>query len=239
MKLKCIIVDDEPVARKLLEEYIGDIDFLQLSGKAENALRAGELLDAEPVDLIFLDINMPRLSGIEFLKISKNLPPVIITTAYAEHAVDGFELDVLDYLLKPFAFERFLKACNKAKDFYNLKITSELQLQPEPNYFFVKHDSILEKVLYSELVYVEAMMNYVVLHTVEKKMIVYLTMKAVIDQLPGAKFLKVHKSFIVNKTKITGIEGNLIHVGSASIPISQNYHDKVVKEIVSNRVMKR
>src|ERR1700733_2449689 len=118
MKLTCIIGDDEPVARKLLEEYIGDIDFLQLVGKAENPLKANSILRSTGVDLLFLDINMPKLSGIEFLRTSTALPPAIMTTAYTEYAVEVFELNVLDYLVKPFSFERFLKACNKARDFY-------------------------------------------------------------------------------------------------------------------------
>ena len=116
MKLKCITVDDEPVARKVLQEYVEDIDFLELAGSAENPLKANAILNNEKVDLMFLDINMPKLSGIEFLRTSVNLPMVVMTTAYAEYAIDGFELDVIDYLVKPFSFERFLKACNKAKD---------------------------------------------------------------------------------------------------------------------------
>src|ERR1700730_7159953 len=115
MKLKAIIVDDEPVARKVIREYMEDTDFLELAGMAENPLKADTILNEQPVDLIFLDINMPKLSGIEFLRTSKRLPMVIITTAYVEHALDGFELDVVDYLVKPFSFERFLKACNKAR----------------------------------------------------------------------------------------------------------------------------
>ena len=239
MKLKCIIADDEPVARKVLEEYIGDVEFLQLTGKAENALKAGALLDSSPADLLFLDINMPRLSGIEFLKASKNLPLVIITTAYAEYAVDGFELDVLDYILKPFSFERFLKACNKAKDFHALKHSGDRSRSKEPDYLFVKHNNILEKIFYSELLYAEAMLNYVILHTISKKMIVYLTMKSVMEQLPTDQFLKVHKSYIVNVSKVSGIEGNHLLLGKTSIPISQNFHDIVVKEIVKDRIMKR
>lgn len=239
MKLKCIIADDEPVARKLLEEYISDVEFLQLTGKAENALKAGALLNSSPADLIFLDINMPRLSGLEFLKISRDLPPVIITTAYAEYALDGFELDVLDYLLKPFSFERFLKACNKAKDYYGLKNSADRNKNKTPSYFFVKHNSVLEKVFYHELLYVEAMLNYVILHTVSKKLIVYLTVKSVMEQLPADQFIRVHKSYIVNTSMISGIEGNQIHLGKTGIPVSQNYHDAVVREIVKGRIMKR
>src|SRR5206468_12148812 len=136
MKLKCIIVDDEPVARKLLREYIDDIPFLEIAGEADNPLKAQSILDREAVDLVFLDINMPKLTGIEFLRTSNSLPMVIMTTAYAEHALDSFSLDVIDYLVKPFSFERFLKACNKAKDYHQLKMQAEKNLPAHENYFF-------------------------------------------------------------------------------------------------------
>jgi len=138
MKLKCIIVDDEPVARKLLQEYIEDISFLEIAGEADNPLKAQVILARESVDLIFLDINMPKLSGIEFLRSGSNLPMVILTTAYAEHALDGFSLDVLDYLVKPFSFDRFLKACNKAKDYHDLKRQAGKNSVINENYFFVQ-----------------------------------------------------------------------------------------------------
>src|SRR5436190_18296079 len=135
MKLKCIIVDDEPVARKLLKEYIDDISFLEFTGEADNPLKAQAILDTQSIDLIFLDINMPKLSGIEFLRASHSLPMVILTTAYAEHALDGFSLGVLDYLVKPFSFERFLKACNKAMDYHELKLNAEERTTMPGNYF--------------------------------------------------------------------------------------------------------
>ena len=183
MKLKCIIVDDEPVARKLLEEYILDVDFLELKGKAENPLKASPLLESNEIDLMFLDINMPKLSGIEFLRTSHALPLTIMTTAYAEYAVEGFEFDVLDYLVKPFSFERFFKAVNKAKDYYVLK-TRPPESSPH-NYFFVKCDGKIEKLIYDQLLYIEAMLNYVILHTESRKMIVYLTVKSITEQLPA------------------------------------------------------
>jgi DNA-binding LytR/AlgR family response regulator len=155
-------VDDEPVARKLLEEYIEDIDFLQLAGKAENPVKASTLLKSTKVDLMFLDINMPHMSGIDFLRTASQLPLTIMTTAYTEYAIDGFELDVVDYLVKPFSFERFLKACTKAKEYYELKNrqTENITNVPELNYFFVKCDSRIEKILYDDLIYIEAMLNY-------------------------------------------------------------------------------
>ena len=239
MTLRCMIIDDEPLARKVLREYIEDIDFLALAGEAENPLRAQALLDTQPADLLFLDINMPRLSGLEFLRAGRSLPMVIMTTAYAEHALDGFELDVTDYLVKPFSFERFLKACNKAKEQYIL--THQLPAAPAAtdDHFFVKCDGRIEKVLYSDLLYVEAMLNYVVLHTQAGKKIVYLTMKSILEQLPPALFLKVHKSYIINLSKVKSIEGNSIRFEQGSVAVSQQYYDQVLKAIVKDRMLRR
>ncbi len=239
MKMKCIIVDDEPVARKLLQEYIEDIPFLELAGQADNPLKAQAILDNESIDLIFLDINMPRLTGLEFLRTTNNLPMVIMTTAYAEHALDGFTLDVLDYLVKPFSFERFLKACNKAKDYYQLKTQAAKNTTTSEDYFFVKCNGRIEKILHDELLFVEASLNYVTLHTANGRMIVYLTIKGIMESLPAASFIKVHKSFIVNLQKISSIEGNIIHVGKAEIPISQNSQEEIMKTILKDRMFKR
>ena len=239
MTLNCIIVDDEPLARKVLREYVEDAGFLSLAGEAENPLKARTLLDAHPIDIIFLDINMPKLSGIEFLRSAKSLPMVILTTAYAEYALDGFELDVIDYLVKPFAFERFLKACNKAKEYHALSHPPALPVEAAADHFFVKCDGRIEKVLYSDLVYIEAMLNYVVLHTQSRKLIVYLTMKGILEQLPEALFLKVHKSYIINRSKVKSIEGNTLRLDATELPISQQYYDKVVEAIVKDRLLRR
>lgn len=241
MKLSCIIVDDEPVARKVLEEYIEDIDFLQLAAKAENPVKASALLNSHKIDLMFLDINMPRMSGIEFLRTSINLPMTIMTTAYTEYALEGFELDVIDYLVKPFSSDRFLKACTKAKEYYDLKNKPAeiVSSAPAQDYFFVKCDGKIEKVLHDELVYVEAMLNYIVLHTENRKMIVYLTIKGIEAQLPANLFLKIHKSTIINISKIKTIEGNAIDIGKAKVLISQNLHDTVMKLILKDKMIKR
>lgn len=241
MRINCIIVDDEPVARKLLEEYIGDVDFLQLVGKAENPLKADSLLNGGGVDLLFLDINMPKITGIEFLRTSPSLPPAIMTTAYTEYAIEGFELDVLDYLVKPFSFERFLKACNKARDFYELRNRTDNAGKDSPaeNYFFVKCEGRIEKVLYDELIYIEAMLNYVILHTETKKMIVYLTIKGIAEQLPHTFFLKVHKSTIVNINKIRSISGNELDMGKSRVVISQSLQEAVTKAILKDKMIKR
>jgi DNA-binding LytR/AlgR family response regulator len=239
MKLKCIIIDDEPVARKVLQEFIEDIDFLELSGQAENPLKAISLLDSNNIDIIFLDINMPKINGVDFLKNTKVNASIIMTTAYAEHAVEAFNLDVLDYLLKPISFERFLKACTKAKMAIESRkglLTSALN----PNdHFFVKCDNQIHKISYTEFLYAEAALNYVMLYTTSKKMLVYITLKSLEEQLPGDLFMKVHKSFIVNISKVKSIEGNMLTIGNDKITISQNLHEKVLAEIINGRMIKR
>lgn len=238
MKLKCIIVDDEPVARKLLEEFISDVDFLELTGKAENPVRASALLNGD-VDLMFLDINMPKMSGIEFLRTSASLPSTIMTTAYSEYALEGFELNVLDYLVKPFAFDRFVKACIKAREYLQLQQKAGQTNKESVDYFFVKCNGVIEKVFFSELVLVEAKQNYVLLHTTERKLIVYLTLKGIAQQLPDDRFLKIHKSTIINRERITSIEGNVVNLGTTSAIISQNLFDDVMKVILKDRMIKR
>jgi len=239
MKLKCIIIDDEPIARKLIEEFIEDVDYLELVGQAENPTKAINLLNDNIVDLIFLDINMPVINGINFLKSSKNTASIIMTTAYAEYAVEAFALDVLDYLVKPIPFERFLKACNKAREVYETKKQVAQSPQNAGDHFFIKCDNQIEKVMYSDLLYAESLMNYVILYTSGRKMIVYITLKSLEEQLPTNQFIKVHKSFIVNREKIKSIEGNMIHIGAEKITISQNLREKVLNEILKDRMIKR
>ncbi|MDP9047044.1 MAG: LytTR family DNA-binding domain-containing protein [Bacteroidota bacterium] len=239
MKLKCIIIDDEPIARKLIEEFIDDIDFLELAGQAENPAKAIALLNSNVIDIIFLDINMPIINGINFLKSSKNTASIIMTTAYAEYAVEAFSLDVLDYLVKPIPFERFLKACNKAREVYETKKQIAQSAMAAEDHFFIKCDNQIQKVLYNDLSYAESMLNYVVLYTATRKMIVYITLKSLEEQLPENQFIKVHKSYIVNRSKIKSIEGNLINIGTEKITISQNLRDKVLNEILKDKMIKR
>ena len=239
MKLKCIIIDDEPVARKVLQEFIEEIDYLVLLGQADNPLKAIPLLNDNEIDIIFLDITMPKINGIDFLKSSKTHAAIIMTTAYAEYAVEAYGLDVLDYLVKPIAFDRFLKACNKAKEMKALKGTTANQPNKISDHFFIKCDSQIEKIFYDDLVYAEAMLNYVMLYTNSKKMMVYVTIKSLEEQLPSDIFIKVHKSFIVNINKIKSIEGNILDIGIEKITISQNLREKVITEIVKDKMIKR
>ena len=239
MKLKCIIIDDEPIARKILLEFVEEIDYLELIGEAENPLKGLPLLNDNDIDIVFLDINMPKINGINFLKNLKHNASIIMTTAYAEYAVEAFGLDVLDYLVKPIAFDRFLKACNKAKEKWEIKKISHLQPTKTNDHFFIKCNSQIEKVFYNELLYAEAMLNYVMLYTNAKKMMVYVTIKSLEEQLPSDTFIKVHKSFIVNINKIKSIEGNILDIGNEKITISQSLREKVITEIVKDKMIKR
>src|SRR4051812_18257620 len=205
-KLSCIIVDDEPVARKILEEFTGQVPYLDLLGKFESAMKAEEFLRGNKPDLIFLDIEMPKVSGLQMLKRFNIESMVILTTAFPQYALDGYELDIIDYLLKPFALQRFLKAVQKARDFQEMK-TKSVNTTP-PSYIFIKSDKRIEKVELSDILYAEVLGNYMTIHTDRKSIIAYLTMKSLQSQLSPNDFIKIHQSFLVNRSKIESVEGN-------------------------------
>jgi DNA-binding LytR/AlgR family response regulator len=235
-KLSCIIVDDEPVARKILHEFTEQVPFLDLWGKFESAMKAEEFLKTRQPDLIFLDIEMPKVSGLELLKRNHIEAMVILTTAFPQYALDGYELDIIDYLLKPFALHRFLKAVQKAKDFSEMK-TQSGNTQP-PSYIFIKSEKRIEKVELSDILYAEVLGNYVTIYTNRKKIVAYLTMKSLESQLSGADFIKIHQSFLVNRSKIESVEGNELKVGDRSLPISRNFRDGVAS-LINERLLKR
>ena len=235
-KLSCIIVDDEPVARKILQEFVEQLSFLDLQGKFENAGKAELFLKHNKADLIFLDIEMPKISGLEFLQKMDTESMVILTTAFPQYALEGYELDIIDYLLKPFAFNRFLKAVHKARDFYLMKTGTNSQVPA--SYIFIKSEKRIEKLELTEILYAESIGNYVSIVTGNKKILAYITMKSLESQLPNDVFIKVHQSYLVNASKIETIEGNEIKMGTHSLPISRNYRDSVMK-IVQQRLLKR
>lgn len=238
MNLNCMIIDDEPLARKGLQEYCADVDFLEVVAVCDSPVKAVELLQTLPVQLLFLDIQMPRINGLELLRSLPQPPLVIFTTAHAEYAIQGFDLNVIDYLLKPIAFERFLKACLKARSYFEL-----LQRPPaaagSAGYFFIKCDNGLERISFEDILYAEALQNYVVVHTLQKKYITYLTFKAVEDYLPEQQFLRVHKSYIVALSKIDRIAGSDIIIGPHYIPISRHLKEGVMERILRDRYLKR
>jgi len=234
-KIKCIITDDEPFARKGLQGYIQQIDFLDLRGTCENALELNSLLKHESVDLLFLDIEMPYMTGIDFLKNLPTRPRVIFTTAYEKYALQGFELEVLDYLLKPIPFDRFLKAANKAFDYFRQQQGST----PTEDYIFVKADSKLEKIQFADILFAEALENYVAIYTREKKIITHLPLKMLQEKLPQTSFIQPHNSYIVAIDKINSIEGNILHIGSYQVPISKYQKEEVMEKIVNSKLLKR
>ena len=233
--LRTIIVDDEPVARKGLEEDLREIAFIRMAGMAENSFQAIELVMTRQPDLILLDIEMPRLSGLDFIKSLKNPPMVIIITAYSEYALAGYELDVIDYLIKPVDFQRLLKACGKARDFYQLKRNAGHREQPADDYFFIKCGGKYEKIMFSDLLFAEAADNYVILHTTGKKFMTYTTLKNMESLLPVKDFIKVHKSFIVAIAKISNISGHEITVGTTRIPVSRNLKEALIGRVTPPR----
>jgi DNA-binding LytR/AlgR family response regulator len=239
MILNCLIIDDEPIARKLLQEYIEETDYLALAGVAENPLKATGLINDLAIDLVFLDVNMPKMNGIQFLRSVVNLPMVIMTTAYGQYALDGFEMAVVDYLVKPFSLERFIKATQKALKLKTLKQNQAAPAISVVDHFFVKCEGKIERVIYNDLIYVEAMANYVILHTAQKKLVAYLTIKGIHEKLPANQFLQVHKSYVVNMDKIVNIEGNMLNLGNAKINIGMSYVDEVMKRVVNDKLIKR
>jgi DNA-binding LytR/AlgR family response regulator len=231
--IRCIITDDEPLARKGLQRYVERTGFLDLVAVCENALDLTETLKRQSADLLFLDIEMPHLNGIDFLKSLPFSPGVIFTTAYEKFALQGYELNVLDYLLKPIAYERFLKACCKARDLFRIKENRET------TYLFIKTEHKLEKLFFGEILFAEAMENYVAIYSGDKKIITHSTLKSVQESLPPKQFVQTHKSYIVNMDQISAIEGNVLHVGPYQVPVSKYLKEAVFEKILNNKLLKK
>jgi DNA-binding LytR/AlgR family response regulator len=243
MVLNCVIIDDEPLARECIANYVNEVNFLTLAGVGNNPLDLMQLLVHHAVDLIFLDIQMPKMNGIDFLKATPRLPMVIITTAYPSYALEGFHLDVMDYLVKPILFDRFLQAVNKAKDYQALLNKSAANDQPDSafaaDYFFIKCGHKFERIYFSDVLYIEALQNYVKLFTLKGKFITQLPLKTVEQNLSGQPFIRVHKSFIVSIPKIEAIENNTIIIQSFQIPISRNYREQLIESVVNVKLWRR
>jgi len=241
MKINCIVIDDEPLARKGMKEYIEEVDFLHFSGEFDTPLKATELLSTGKVHLMFLDIQMPKITGLDFFKTLQHPPPVIFTTAYPQYALDGFDLNALDYLVKPISFERFLKAANKAKEYYELRLqNAKTESDTEArDYIFIKVDGRLVKIYFENILFVEALQNYIAVHTNEKKYISYLTLQALSEFLPSDRFIKTHKSYIVSANKVDSIEGNILQIGTHQIPVSRSLKDEVMERLLGKGFAKR
>jgi len=240
MSLRCIVVDDEPLARECIMNYVKEVDFLELAGTCNNPVELAATMGKQEVELVFLDIQMPIINGIDFLKMTPKLPIVIITTAYPSYALEGFQLDVLDYLVKPITFNRFFKAVTKARDYQQLIGKPDtIGSQPEADYFFIKCDYKYEKIYFNDILYIEAMQNYVTIHTQKGKYMTLLYLKNIEDKLDKQSFVRVHKSYLVSISRIESIENHEIAVGSFRIPISRNYRDEVIERVVNKRLWKK
>lgn len=237
--IRTLIVDDEPLALDVLETYVSQMDQIELVGRCENAFEAQKILKTEHVDLLFLDIQMPQLTGIEFLKTLANPPLTIFTTAYSEYAVEGFELDVVDYLLKPISLERFVKAVNKAEERLEANKSANEQAGGD-EYFFVKADKKLVRVDFDDILYIEGLKDYVIIRMSTGRVITLQTMKSLEMKLPAEVFRRIHRSFIINMKKIKAITGNMVEIlekdQTKQIPIGKNYRDELLELINKNRL---
>lgn len=240
MTLKCVVVDDEPLARECITNYIKEVSFLELSGTCNNPVELTATMSQQEVHLIFLDIQMPVINGIDFLKMTSKLPIVIITTAYPSYALEGFQLDVLDYLVKPITFTRFFKAVTKARDYQELLgKPNTTGSPPEADYFFIKCDYKYKKIYFSDILYIEATQNYVTIYTQKGKYMTLLYLKNLEEKLDKQFFVRVHKSYLVSISRIESIENSEIIVGPFRIPISRNYRDEVIEQVVNKRLWKK
>ncbi len=235
MKLGCVIIDDEHLARQYLKDYVSKVPFLELKGDFNSPLKALDLLKSNQIDLMFLDIEMPEISGIDFLKTLDRQPRVILTTAYREYALEGYELDVSDYLLKPFSFDRFLKAVNKVSDL----IHQEKQLLPETmqnestspelhdEYLIIRADRKYYKINYDDLILIEGQKAYVTFHTTGKKITALASLRELEDKLPEKQFIRIHKSYIVSIKRIRSLDGSDIEIHNRCLPVGKSYRKKV------------
>ncbi len=234
MRIKCIVVDDEQLARNTLEDFIKKLSGFEFLGQFKNPLEAINFLQDQTIDLMFLDIQMPQLSGVEMLKTLSNKPMVIFTTAYSEYAVEGYQLNAVDYLLKPFTFERFLQAANKAIELLKLKgDTSKIQ-QPA-DYITVNADHKVYKIILDDIMYIEGLREYVSYFTKDERIIALQSLKSLEETLPKNRFLRVHRSYIVPIDKIKTLEGNQLRISDKMIPIGRSYKDLVMKRVFKDR----
>ncbi|PWK80152.1 LytTR family two component transcriptional regulator [Mucilaginibacter oryzae] len=244
--IRCLAVDDEAYAIKMIANYIAKVPYLELAGTTTNAIEALSMVQNGDIDLVFLDIQMPQLTGIQFLKLCGTKCKVILTTAYAEYALEGFEHEVIDYLLKPIAFDRFLKATQKA---FNQIVPAKRAMEPprevapaadppnaEAQYMFIKGESKNKfiRIDYSDILYIEGLKNYVSIFTPSQRLVTYQSMRDLGEQLPSPPFYRVHKSYIVPLDKIRMIDGNMLYIGEQAIPIGETYREAFFKLIREN-----
>jgi DNA-binding LytR/AlgR family response regulator len=238
--IRCLAIDDENLALELLADNIRKVPFLELIQTCQNSMDAIGVMRDHPVDLLFLDIQMPDISGLQLLRSLANKPLVILTTAYSNYAREGFDLDVIDYLLKPYSFERFMKAVNKANEYLRLKEMAVNQanfaeIQTSSGFIFVKADYKLVRINFDEILFVEGLKDYVKLYLKDKMVVTQMSMKSLEDKLPQNSFIRVHRSFIVSFGKIESIQKQMLTIGQKEIPVSDQYREKLFRIINSEK----
>lgn len=236
-KIKCLVVDDEPIAIRGIVNSINKVDFLVVANTCNSAIEAGEILQREKIDLLFLDINMPHLSGLEFLETLENPPLVIITTAYSEYALEGYRLQVVDYLLKPILFQRFYQAVKKAQ---SLLEQSKSVSNPPSDTLYVRQDGDkFERINYKEILFIEGLENYVKIHFLNKSLVIHQTMIALENLLPNDLFFRVHKSYLINVSHIDSIMGGRVFINKHEIPISRAKKELLLESVVSKNLISK
>lgn len=229
MTMRCIIVDDEPLVRELLEDNISQVPFLQLVKSCKTALEALKVLQEEPIDMIFLDIQMPRLNGLQFLQSLDHPPLVVIVTAYEKYAVESFSLQVADYILKPFSFDRFLKACNRAAELFRMKQASMPAETVKSDDFFVNVEYTLVKIVVSDIGYIESFKDYIKIYFSPdaRPVLTRMSLKSIEAKLPVGTFIRTHKSFLVAISKITTIKRDFVCIGKTEVPVSETFRENI------------
>lgn len=234
--MKCIVIDDEPMAREGIIDYIDKVDFLEVESSFSSALEASTYLQQSSADLLFLDINMPYLSGMDFLESLDNAPLTILTTAYSEYALEGFRLQVVDYLLKPFPFKRFHQAVTKAYQMYLSRNSLSDTLETNP-FLYIRQGDTFHKIDRKDILYIEGMQNYVKLHFAKKTLIIHQTMSSLEESLPKSLFFRAHKSFLVNVLHIDSVSGGRIFIGKHEIPVSRQKKEELLNTVVYKNML--
>ncbi len=237
-KLKCLVVDDEDVAIDGIVDYMAGIDYLELVGRCSSAVEAMKAMREQPVDLMFLDINMPRLSGLEMLESLERPPLVILTTAYSEYALDGFRLHVVDYLLKPYPFARFAQATGRALARHSARLGASVETSPEREMYIRQGDSFV-RIVPSEIVLAEAMQNYLKIHLADKTFVIHQTMASLEEMLPAERFYRVHNSYLVNVGRIESISGGRLSVAGKEIPLSKHRKEDFMRSVVYKNLVSK
>jgi DNA-binding LytR/AlgR family response regulator len=241
--MNCIVIDDEPLARLGMQAYIKNMPNLTLMGSFSNPMDATSILQQNTIDLIFLDINMPEISGLDYVKTLVNSPLIIFATAYPQYALESYNLDAIDYLLKPIRFERFVKAVNKAQSYLDLLQSKDLitnQIESvNPEFIFIKADRKFFKIYFKNILYIEGLKDYVIIHTSERKVITAMNLKTIFDQLPTSIFARISKSYIVNTTHIISFDNYSVYLNNAELPVGTNFKDDFFRDFVEGKVVKR